>query len=311
MMKEKNKIAIIGAGIIGLYTAYKLQKRGFKVVVFEKKNTIGLKPCSALISERIKKSLLIPDYLYEKKVSSILVHFQRRDICLKVSPCFLHFDRQKLDEFIFQLAKKEGVTFFFNKEIKELPKGFDKIIICSGALYNKEEKSFRLGVQYFVKNTLANQQIEIWPFQGKDYGFLWKIPRKEEIEYGAIGSAKDALAHLKDFLSQEKISFDQKNLKAALIPQGLCFLKEKNIFLLGDAAGLTKPTTGGGVIWGIKAADILIDNFSDFKKAEKKINRFFKLKVLKGKLAVRLGYFAGKYLFFFLPKKVKIDADLY
>ncbi len=311
MTKANNKVAVIGAGIIGLYVAYKLQKKGCQVTVFEKKRAVGSKPCSALISERIKESLPISDNLYEKKVSSVLVHFRKKDIYLKVSPCFLHFDRQKLDEFVFELAKKEGVSFFFNKEMEDLPEGFDKIIICSGALYRKEEKSFRLGVQYFVKKTLDNKQIEIWPFQGENYGFLWKIPKDKVIEYGGIGSVKDTLVRLRAFLRQEEIVFDQKNLKAALIPQGLCSSKDKNVFVLGDAAGLTKPTTGGGVIWGIKAADILIDNFSDFKKAEKEINRFFKLRVLKGKLAVRLGYFAGKYLFFLLPKKVKIDADLY
>jgi flavin-dependent dehydrogenase len=310
-MKEKNKIAVLGAGIIGLYVSYKLQKKGFQVFVFEKKDEIGGKPCSALISERIKKSLPITEELYERKVCSILVHFRNRDLSIGVKPCLLHFNRQKLDEFIFELAREKGVKFFFNEEIKDFPRDFYKIIDCRGALAGSDKKNFRLGIQYFVERSLKNQQVEIFPFRGEKYGFLWKIPKKEEVEYGGIGSEKEITKKLKEYLRKEDIVFQEEKLKAALIPQGLYFSKQKNVFLLGDSAGLTKPTTGGGVIWGMKAVDILIDNFSDFDVAEKKIKRFFKIKILKGKLAVRLGYFVGDYFGWLLPKKVKIDADLY
>ncbi len=40
-MKDKNKIAVIGAGISGLSTAYWLEKHGYEVTVFEKSSHIG------------------------------------------------------------------------------------------------------------------------------------------------------------------------------------------------------------------------------------------------------------------------------
>ena len=310
-MKEKNKVAVIGAGIIGLYTAIKLRQKGFSVVVFEKNDRVGKKVCSALISERIKEHILIPDDLYQRKVASILIHFPKRALELRIKPKFLHFERKKLDEFIFHLAKRAGVEFFFGKEIKEIPQGFDKVVFCSGALAGKC-RNFRLGIQYFVENKRA-ERMEIWPkvFKRNEYGFLWKIPRQEFVEYGGIGPAEELLKALEDSLNKRNIIFKKHNIKSALIPEGLCFSKDDNVFLLGDAAGMTKPTTGGGVIWGMTAADILIDNFSDFKRAEREIKRFFKPKILKGKLEVRAGYFIGRRLPFFLPKKFPIDADLF
>ncbi len=53
----KEKVAIIGAGVIGLYLAWRLKQKGHEVVVFEKKDKIGGKPCTALVSERIKEYL--------------------------------------------------------------------------------------------------------------------------------------------------------------------------------------------------------------------------------------------------------------
>ena len=52
---SKIKVAIVGAGTIGLYLAWKLSQAGHKVIVFEKNSKILAKPCSGLISERLKK----------------------------------------------------------------------------------------------------------------------------------------------------------------------------------------------------------------------------------------------------------------
>ena len=41
-MKKEKKIAVIGAGIIGLALAYKLCKKGYKVTVFEKEAKEGM-----------------------------------------------------------------------------------------------------------------------------------------------------------------------------------------------------------------------------------------------------------------------------
>jgi flavin-dependent dehydrogenase len=344
-MGEKNNIAVIGAGIIGLYLAWRLKEKGFEVTVFEKRDMVGTKPCSSLISERIKKFIPIPDTLYQRKAESVLVHFPKKDIKLKPRPPFLVFTRKDLDEFVFNLAKKQGVNFVFGREVNKIPQGFSKVIGCDGALSHIRKllclpsPDFRLGIQYFIKTDnfssgidpvrdqrpLVRAQrkrisngVEIWPkiFKGSlRHGFFWKIPKMGEIEYGAIGPSSVLKKEFEKFCQRQgiglKLELELEKLKVALIPQGICLPNSENITLCGDAAGLTKPTTGGGVIWGLTAADILIKHFSDFRRYKKEAERFFKPKILKGKLAISLGYFLGNHSSLFLPKNIPIDADLF
>jgi len=320
MTDTKNSVAIIGAGPIGLYLAWRLKKKGFDVTVFEKRDGIYAKPCSGLISERIRKFIPIPDNLYQREVNSILVHFPKKDIRLKPKPLFLVFERQKLDEFIFNLAERQGVKFVFKKEINEIPQNFSKIIGCDGALSKTREllsspsPSFRLGIQYFIKEDNQSPDIEIWQKAFKSspkYGFFWKIPKKGKIECGGIGPSSLLKKEFERFCQEQGIHLEPDKLKAALIPQGICLPNLENITLCGDAAGLTKPTTGGGVIWGLTAADILVKRFPDFIKYKKEIERFFKPKILKGRIEVSSGYFSGNYFPFILPKNIPIDADLF
>jgi len=318
---SKEKVAIIGAGIIGLYLAWRLRQKGYSVVVFEKKSNMGGKPCTALISERIKEYLPISDRIYQKRVESVLVHFPKKDIRVKVSPAYLVFKRKVLDNFVYNLAKQAGAEIIFNKEIREIPQGFTKVIGCDGALSQIRQllslpaPVCRLGIQYFInKADGSGESIEVWPQKfacSSKFGFAWKVLKKGKIEYGIIGPDKEAKKRFDAFLNKARVDLEEGNFRAAMIPQGLRLPKSDNITLLGDSAGMTKPTTGGGIIWGFKAGDILADCFPDFGKYRRKAKRFFLPKILKSKIAVSASYFLGRYLPFLLPKTISIDPDLF
>ena len=315
-----NKVAIIGAGPIGLYIAKELQQKGWEVVVFEKNDKVGQKPCSSLISERIKTFIPEVADIIQAQVKTVTVHFKKRDIKLLIKPSFLLFERQKLDELLLSLAKEAGVKVLLGQGVTKIPRGFFRVIGVDGALsFIRRELGlpnpiFRLGVQYFVPNQEDASEVEVWPikfYKKPKYGFLWKIPRGDITEYGGIGNSQEIKDALASFLEKKGITFQPSKLRAALVPQGLIFPKLKDITLCGDAAGLTKPTTGGGLVWGLKAANILIKNFPDFRKYKKETEKFFQPKIFKGKVEILTGYFLGHYFSSFLPNKLKIDADLF
>ncbi|MCK4474188.1 hypothetical protein KAU40_02915, partial [Candidatus Parcubacteria bacterium] len=110
-----------------------------------------------------------------------------------------------------------------------------------------------------------------------------------------------------EFLNKNNLNLVKSG--TGLIPQGLIIPKNSFITLCGDAAGLTKPWSGGGVIWGLTAADILLKNFPDFLKYKKEIKKFFLLQIIFSKIIKKVVYFLGFKTPWLLPKKYTIDGD--
>jgi len=309
------KVAIIGAGINGLYLAWKLSDKGYQVTVFEKKEKIGKEACSGLFSQNILEFIPQSKNLIKNEIKSVLIHFPKRDLKIHFPKRFLLISHFELDNLVADLARKNGVQIFSGKNITKqeftgLQENFDRIIGCDGALSEVREilgmkkPQFRLGIQGFVAGNNFGDSVEAWPV--KD-GFIWKIPQCDMFEYGIISNFSDAKKNLEKFCLKNRLKL--KDIRSAPIPQGLIIPQNEKITLCGDAAGLTKPWSGGGVIWGLVAADILLKNFPDLIKYRKAVENFFSLKILFSKTATDLVYFLGFKAPWFLPKEFKIEGD--
>lgn len=305
------KVAIIGAGISGLYLAWKLSEIGHKITVFEKKERIGKEACSGLFSEKILRFIPESKKLIQNEIDSALIHFPRKTVKICFAEKFFVMDHFKLDNLVAELAQKAGAEIILNAAVGSLPLGFDRIIGCDGAdstvrkKLSLPEPCYRLAMQGFLLLEDNSNYVETWPITK---GFIWKIPRGKETEYGIISSPSEAKNILDDFLAKNRISIGRT--RAALIPQG--FLIPKNspkVTLCGDAAGLTKPWSGGGVMWGLLAADLLLKDFPDFLKYEKDLKKFFRLKILISKIATRMAYLVGINFPWVLPKNIRIKGD--
>jgi len=308
-MRKEKSIAIIGGGVCGLYLAWKLKEKGNKVIVYEKKPKIGNKVCSGLFSERILDFVPQSKNLIEREIDSVLIHFPKKTIKVNFSKKFYLMSHYQLDNLIADLFKKIGGKIILNSEIKKIPEEYDKVTGCDGAysLVRKELKlknpKLKLGILGF-ENKKRDSLVETWPVEN---GFVWKIPHIDKTEYGIISDPKISLKIFQSFLKNNKIVLEE--IKSKTIPQGLTLPSNRSITLCGDAAGLTKPWSGGGVIWGLTAADILLKHFPDFLKYKKEAEKFFKPKIKKGKLALKTAYFLGFKLPWLIPQSVKIESD--
>ena len=307
---KNQKVAIIGAGICGLYLSQKLSEKGFKVTVFEKKKKIGKHACSGLFSQKILNFIPESKRIIQNRIKYALLHFPKKTIRLDFTEDFLVMEHYKLDKLVARLLDKEKVNIVLDKRIDSLPEDFDRIIGCDGAhsqtrkLLGIKDCDYQIGIQGFVDKEDFSDFVEVWPTKE---GFVWKIPRGARIEYGIIENTKNAKMLLDQFLEKNDIQLEE--IISAFIPQGLRVSFNDKITLCGDAAGLTKPWSGGGVIWGLVAADFLLKNFPNLVKYKVDLERFFLPRIFLSRIATKIVYFVGFRFSFLIPKRIKVEND--
>jgi flavin-dependent dehydrogenase len=309
------KVAIVGAGIAGLYLSWKLAQKGEEVTVFERRGVVGKEACSGLFSERVLQYIPESKKLVTNKIDFCLLHFPRKTLKINFSKKFFVMSHYELDNLIAKLSEESGTKIIKNanltqQDIVGLQKDYDRVIGTDGAnsvvrkSLKLKEPYFRLGIQGFTKDNNTDNFVDAWPTKE---GFLWKIPRGKETEWGILERPNRARKLFEEFLKEKNINLE--TIKSTLVPQGLILPKNEKVTLCGDAAGMTKPWSGGGVAWNLTGANFLLKNFPDFIKYKDEAERFFLPKIFISKMALRIIYFLGLKIPWLLPKNYKIESD--
>jgi geranylgeranyl reductase family protein len=277
-------VAIIGAGPAGSYSAYLLAKQGLQVDVFEEHKQIGNPiQCSGVITPAIENLLHIPKSIFVNKITK--VRFFSPDgnsFETKIKPDYV-FERSKLDQFIADLAKREGADFHnkrflgFEKSNNKLKLKFndgffetDKLVGADGP-YSQVAKSaglfkdrkFITGIQ--ARATIpAHDKETVDIFLG--YGeFGWLIPEDEyTARIGVVGekNEQDAFKKLMENCQGKFLQY-----QSGMIPlyNPKIQTQKDNVYLIGDAAGMVKASTHGGILYSMIAAKSLAEAIKDNK----------------------------------------------
>jgi len=318
------KIGIVGCGINGAYLAWKLSKEN-EVDVFEKNSVIGEKPCSELISERIWNFIPRRNDLIRNTIEELVIHFSKKDLKIKFYPKMLVIDRKQLANYIVELAEQNGAKINLNSEVKRAffiknkkPQvsasgkayEFDYLIGCDG--YNSivrkalgiKDPLCILGIYTRIKKKPRKNVIDVYPLEN---GISWVIPRKTDVEYGVYERLDIAKTEFNNFCKRMRIR--PVDVHSHLIPSRLTKMQKGRVALCGDAIGLTKPWSYGGIIWGLIADDILIKNFPKFRKYEDGVRDYFEPKIFYSKIALFAGKLLSGKLSFLSPKEIWFDGD--
>lgn len=283
---------IIGAGPVGSYLAGKLARLGYKVLVLDKKMSAGEDVCcTGIISKECLDLIAVDKNLIIRQVSSA------RFLAPSGKPLRLWrshetayvIDRPALNLALADRVQKSGVCYLFNTQVNDIQAVTGQIRVAANC--GEEKKLFeaetaviatgfgsplpgKLGLGDISDFTIGAQadvnmsdpgEVEIYLDQRlAPGGFAWLVPTRDNRGLAGLLTHRQPERHLSKLLSslktQGKITLTEAILGYEAIPlQPLPKTYADRILVVGEAAGQVKPTTGGGIYYGLMCADVAAD----------------------------------------------------
>lgn len=279
------QVTIIGAGPIGGYTGYLLAKAGHSVAIYENHSSIGSPiQCTGILTSDFDEFGFPLDSFLVNTIDTIDV-FSPSNERISIKQKDYIVCRIRFDNFFADKARTAGAKIYLNhcflrkekkelviqdlKNRKEARVSPDIVIAADGPLsptakaygfYHSRRENY-YGIQAVVEGRFEPHTIKTYFGNKVCPGlFAWVVPESETTARVGLAVLKNSRQHFDQFLKRQGFTANKiKEIQAGTIP--VYFPKQKlhqdNCYLVGDAAGYVKATTLGGLIPGLKQAEIL------------------------------------------------------
>jgi geranylgeranyl reductase family protein len=284
-------VLVIGGGPIGSYLASRLAGIGFAVLVLEKRARLGNRVCCAgIISQECLESFALSNGLVLRQGNSARVFPPSgRPVGLwreKNQACII--DRAALDAVMADRARAAGANFALSSLVKDIQLSEDRVtaeIETGGHQQNLEARVAVIAAGFdsrlaeraglgkpgdFVIGAQAEVEIgdisEVEVYLGRETApgfFAWLVPTSPGRGLVGLLARRKPGNYLERLLSllrsQGKIGLAEAELGyrgISLRPPKRTYARR--LLVVGDAAGQVKPTTGGGIYFGLLAAEIAV-----------------------------------------------------
>ena len=292
---------VIGGGPAGLYSALLLAEAGLDVALVEEHETVGTPThCTGVVSDELSELFKLPQSLIlGRPTTCVLASPTGRTFSFRdAEEGIAVIDRAELDRELAAAAARAGVEITCGTPVTQIrtERTQVRVLTADGSTLTARTCVIACGVGYGLQRQLGlglpsrflhSAQLEVDAdipdaivelHLGRataPEGFAWVVP----VRRGASRRAKigimmrgDAASHLQRFLAWRGLG--DANLSAApvpirrLLPIGPASpTYGDRVLTVGDAAGLTKPTTGGGIFYSLLsarlAAETLLESLRD------------------------------------------------
>lgn len=283
---------IIGGGPIGSYIAEKLALRSNKVVVLEKKSIAGMETCcTGIISKECHDLLNLNGNISAMQVNSAMLlspsgkplRLHRKDEVAYV------VDRAGLDIEMCNYAQNAGAEFRFSTHVIDIAVHADHVQVETNGngqhLFLKAKTAvIATGYGSLLTNKLnvgkisrcfigAQAEVEINNRHDVEIytdrniapgGFAWLVPTNNGKSLAGLMTFDNQEERLNSFINTLKVegkiaSYDASGSYGVIPLKPLSRTYSDRVLIVGEAAGQVKPTTGGGIYFGILCASIAVN----------------------------------------------------
>lgn len=284
-------VAIVGAGPAGGAVAALLAEQGVRVLLLEKERFPRYKACGGGVDGTAMRALgemrIDPGSSWENAATELLVTSGGR------FPAIYRFDqpfalmtvRSDFDALIARVAVDRGAEFHDAEQVRSvLDNGASikvttnrdayeaSVLVGADGVYSLVARTFGLNrdpILYVLTSAevgvpedlqtawqgRAQIDISIWPL-----GYGWVFPKRNHLSIGTgvpRNSAKQLSSRFEGFwqglgLRDSKLLLQRAHMLA--FRRGRAPLAMDRVVLIGDAAGLVDPNTGGGIGWALRSA---------------------------------------------------------
>jgi digeranylgeranylglycerophospholipid reductase len=282
-------VIVVGGGPIGSYMAYKLAEKGHRVMVLERKRWVGEKVCcTGIIGQECVNTFIIDDKVILRQVNSagLFSPSGNRLSLWREKPQACILDRAAFDMAIAERAQRSGADYVFDYLVEDIAMERERVsveasyqgkgarfearavVIASGFGSGLCERlglgrfsDFAIGAQAEVE-TSGVDEVEV--YFGREIApgfFAWLVPTTPSMARVGLMSRRNPELYLRKWLSQltaqGKIASAKAEPNYGGIPlKPLPRTCSERLLVIGDAAGQVKPTSGGGIYYGLLGADI-------------------------------------------------------
>jgi digeranylgeranylglycerophospholipid reductase len=284
-------VIVVGAGPIGSVTAENLARASLRVALLEEHPQIGLpNHCSGLVSPRTLKLVGVAEKTVE------LVQFNSARVWAPGGKTLwlqsdtvqaAAIDRTRFDQILAERAASAGAILLLGTQARRFERADGEVRVeaqtergildlCTPLLIGADGANSRVArwmgkkhdgeiIAAFKADVVfqggGSDSIEI--FVGNHIApglFGWIIPMQDSTARIGLGATKAPRRHLNAFLDMVRHRFGDfaiQEIRGAALPLGPARdFTASHVMLVGAAARQTKPTTGGGLYFGLRAAEL-------------------------------------------------------
>lgn len=288
---DQNQIAVIGGGCAGAVTAWRLAAAGLDVTLLDRNREPGAEAaCGGVMLHALRQRLELPAELVDGDITRLWIragsHRHRLDFA---RPIFVNFDRCRFDAYLVERAVAAGCRRLAGATAKgwdpatgELSwrqdgslqrQAFGTVVFADGA--RSLARDHGIGIDGSTPTASAfYRELEadaggtdeaefLLDLPPDDPGYYWVFPKHGFVQVGVgrlHGLPKRPLRELVDqLIGSDPRLRDGARLRSrgGAIPFGLARrFARPGAMVVGDAAGLVNPITGGGLLYAVASAEM-------------------------------------------------------